>query len=115
MDDFTSKHTVSIADLLKVTGDEESKSIIDKECKNETQNEIFFFTFGSKEVYPYEGGWVEVYAKDKKETSEKFSCKYPDRKNGLLNCACVYSKEEFFKNGMGTGGNRGYYCHDIIL
>ena len=86
-----------------------------KECKNETQNESFFFTFGSNEVYPYKGGWVEVYAKDKREASEKFRYRYPDRKNGLLNCANVYSEKEFLKTCMGIGGNRGYFCHDIIL
>lgn len=72
----------------------------------------FYFTFGSDEKFPFQGGWVEVHAKDLRWAIEIFRRKYPDRDDyGCLNCADYYSEEDF---DMLETGNRGAFCHEVL-
>ena len=75
--------------------------------------ERYYFTFGSDERFPYRYGWVEVDAPDEHKARQIFSLYYPNRADGCLNCAFVYSEEEFVKTVMfkGTYGDR---CHARI-
>jgi len=82
---------------------------------NERNNAMkFYFTFGSSETQPYYGGWVEVIAENRNTAYEKFRAKHPDH-DGSVNCAFVYSQDEWDKTGMAkAGSNLGNGCHEII-
>ena len=74
----------------------------------------FYFTFGTKGTQPYYGGWVEVIAENRNEACDKFRNKYPNHYD-CINCAFIYSQEEWDKTGMSkTGKNCGYGCHEVI-
>lgn len=73
-----------------------------------------FYTFGSDERFPFQGGWVEVEADSMKQAHALYRTAYPDRVPGLLNCADYYTEEQFVNTGMMETGNRGTYCHRKI-
>ena len=54
----------------------------------------YYYTFGTDERYPYHGGWVQVFAETMKEANQLFRKYYPDRREGILNCAMVYEQED---------------------
>lgn len=85
-------------------------------CKPSTLPEIkhYFFTFGSDERYPYQGGYVEIAAPSIQAACTIFRAYYPDRVDGILNCSDYYTAAEFEKTGMKETGNRGAGCHCII-
>jgi len=74
----------------------------------------FYFTFGTDKQFPYQGGWVEVVANSRGEACEKFRTRFPDRHKGTMNCAFVYSEDEFSETTMAQDGNWGEYCHEVI-
>ena len=75
----------------------------------------FYFTFGTSKFYPYYGGWVEVIANDSEEAAAKFRKKYPDRNIGFINCAFLYTEDEWKRTGIAQkGSNHGHGCHEVI-
>lgn len=73
-----------------------------------------FYTYGSDDKYPFYGGWVEVEADSIKQAHALYRASYPDKVNGILNCADYYTEEQFIGTGMIETGNRGAYCHRKI-
>lgn len=73
----------------------------------------YYYTFGTDERYPYQGGWIQVFAETMKEANQLFRKYYPDRHEGILNCAMVYEQEEFPRS-MLINGNLGWYCHRAL-
>lgn len=72
----------------------------------------YYFTFGSDPMYPYCRGWVEILAETLQAAIEKFRKHFPDRHEGIVNCAFWYTEKDFW-------GNKGYcpegeYCHEVI-
>mgnify|MGYP000894744336 FL=1 len=80
----------------------------------------YFFTFGSSEQFPFQCGWVEVLAPNMVAAQQIFRIyypdivDYPDRTEGVLNCANYYTEDEFKKTKMYKEGNMGYCCHIVI-
>ena len=74
----------------------------------------FYFTYGTSEQYPYKGGWTEVIAETKHMAILAFKVVHPDVHEGILNCASVYTEEEFTSSGM-TTGNYGACRHETII
>ena len=76
----------------------------------------FYYTFGTSESFPYQKGYVEVHAPNRKEADRTFRLNYPDRFPGILNCANVYDKDAF--DGfvkLSYVYNPGWdICHDRI-
>lgn len=76
----------------------------------------FYFTYGDNPAFPYQDGWTEVIAEDRKwavMAYEKFHHKRPG--STYVNCALVYSEWEWFKTYMAAAGeNFGHGCHDRI-
>lgn len=70
-----------------------------------------YYTFGTDERYPYQGGWVEVEAPSMKEAHRAFRSQYPDRIAGRLNCADYYTARIFAGTRMAKEGNFGAFCH----
>lgn len=77
--------------------------------------DVFYFTFGSLEQFPYQGGWVEVWALTLHEAIEKFKAKHPNVRENILNCSDYYTEEQFKVSEMWKSGNRGKWCHDVII
>lgn len=77
----------------------------------------FFFTYGTDEAYPYQGGWSEVYAQNMDEAVAKFisrhGSRYPDSK--IVNCASIYDEKEFVNSSMFVNGNFGQSCQEVII
>lgn len=74
----------------------------------------YYFTFGTDERYPYQGGYVEIEAECMKEAQAIFRAHYPDRTPGILNCADYYTRHQMERTGMLETGNRGAGCHRLI-
>ncbi len=85
-----------------------------KKALEEDSTETFFFTYGDSETHPFHGGWTIVYANSLEEAEKKFQKKHPNKVSSLLNCAFVYTEEQFIKTGMIFSGNRGSFCHEVI-
>lgn len=74
----------------------------------------FYFTYGI-EGQPFVGGWTEIEAPDGAIAAELFRAVHPDKTPGILNCAWVYSEEQFKQTEMADpNGNFGYFCHEKI-
>lgn len=74
----------------------------------------FFFTYGIC-CQPFIGGWTEVEAPDVDAACAAFRAYHPDKTEGLLNCAGIYSEERFKSTEMFRCGNFGYRCHETII
>lgn len=70
----------------------------------------YYFSFGSSDRFPFQGGYLIVKANNKKEALEKYREKYPDRNPNCINCSFYYTEEQWnhIKVDMGK-------CHEIIL
>lgn len=62
---------------------------------NKEYSEPYYFTFGSDGSQPYRRGWMEVHAGSYEAARELFRSKYPDKRLGIINCAGMYTKEQF--------------------
>lgn len=77
--------------------------------------ERFYFTFGSGEQFPFQGGWIEVWAQDISTAALAFKKIYPNEENdSILNCADYYTEKQFQKTDMFMG-NRGKKCQAILI
>lgn len=81
----------------------------------------YYFTYGDDPEQPFCGGWTEVRARNMSEAVCLFREKHPDKLIskeagyfGLLNCAFVYTEDQFKDTTMYTDGNRGFRCHERI-
>lgn len=75
----------------------------------------FYFTFGTDEKYPFQGGWVEVIAPSRHLAFETFKKHYPNREGSpFINCCDCYESAYFKSTDMFTDGNFGAFCHAVI-
>lgn len=75
--------------------------------------ETFYFTYGTS-GHPFVGGWTKIEAPNAKAACALFRIFHPDKTEGLLNCASVYSEDSFFKTVMPKVGNLGRFAHERI-
>lgn len=84
----------------------------------EHNKEIFYFTYGidkEESGHPFEGGWTVVEAPDMGRACEIFRGYHPDKVEGRLNCASVYSSEVWGKTSMAQKGlNAGHALWEKI-
>ena len=58
--------------------------------------ESYYFTFGSADHFPFgRDSFVKVEAADPLDAQEAFRKRFPDHTPGVLNCAFVYTQDEF--------------------
>lgn len=57
----------------------------------------YYFTFGTSSQFPYHGGYLIVKAHNYDEVVEKYRAKYPDKNEGIINCAFIYTEEEWLE------------------
>ena len=75
----------------------------------------FYYTFGTSQQFPYQKGWVEVQAANRQEADKFFRLRFPDRNEGVLNCASVYDEAQFIQTRPLLSSVSGWnVCHEII-
>ena len=75
---------------------------------------IWYFTYGQSESQPFEGGWTEVIADMRSQAVNMFRMFHADRLEGIVNCADIYSEDEFRKTDMFVHGNYNERCIEVI-
>lgn len=68
-------------------------ALLDKELY--PKMEPFYFTYGTDKNFPFQGGWTEIHAADRKQAVALFRREHPDRSPGLVNCSSIYTKKQF--------------------
>lgn len=74
----------------------------------------FYFTFGSSLNFPYQNGYVIVWAKNLNEATEIFEAKYPNKRQNCLNCSFYYTEEQWKKQYEKTGLIENYPCFEVL-
>lgn len=72
----------------------------------------FYFSFGSDEAYPYPNRYLVVQAPLYHDAVCAFLQKYPGRTENTLNCAFVYTQDEWNQLDMDM---KKYEPADIII
>lgn len=77
----------------------------------------YYFSFGTNECFPYQGGYVLVKAHSKQEAVEKYRKKYPDVEEGIINCAFIYNQFRWDEahEKMPEYIQRKEICHEVIV
>lgn len=74
----------------------------------------FYFTYGTNSDFPFYGGWTRIIASSEREAREAFTMVHPNR-DGCLNCAMVYTQEEWETTQMyQKGTNCGYGEYEVV-
>ena len=74
----------------------------------------FYFTYGTSTIFPYQNGWTEVYAENMAQATAFFRVRHPDKSYGTINCASLYTEEQFERYGFRKKGNFDGFCHEVI-
>lgn len=74
----------------------------------------YYFTYGTWENYPYQGGWTKIEAPNRSVAVAIFRAYHPDKTEGVVNCCDIYEEEQFHKTKMWSQGNLGHHEHEII-
>ena len=77
--------------------------------QRESTYQNFYFAFGSDRGFPYQYGYLIVQAANMPDAVRKFRKDYPDRYENCLNCAFVYTQEQWNKLSSDMGK-----CHKVI-
>ena len=97
--------------LFKVAGEifEEAAEIIADEENN------YYFTYGTDEQYPYILGWTRVAAPSREAAVAAFRAYHPNRNgSGCVNCASIYTEEQFNATSLPFEGNGGVFEQEYI-
>ena len=70
----------------------------------------YYYTYSSDGEQPFIGGWTEVEAVNHQAANKLFRIVHPDKTPGILNCAFVYTEEQFKQTGMYMCGNFDRFC-----
>jgi len=73
----------------------------------------FYFTYGL-EGQPFKGGWTIVEAPDRESAVKVFRIFHPDRYEGIVNCADIYTEEQFQRTSMALTDNYGERLQETI-
>lgn len=68
-------------------------ALLDKELY--PKMETFYFTYGTDKNFPFQGGWTEIHAADRKQAVALFRREHPDKTPGLVNCSSIYTEKQF--------------------
>lgn len=90
-------------------------TLLDKELY--PKMEIFYFTYGTDKGFPFQGGWTEIHAADRKQAVALFRREHPDRSLGLVNCSSIYTEKQFQDKVLPLykdGDTFWSVCHECI-
>ena len=75
----------------------------------------FYFTYGTSQTFPFQGGWTEVIAPNRQAAVGAFRAIHPDVTPNIINCSFIYSEEQFKNTCLNDGtGNMHLFCHERI-
>lgn len=72
-----------------------------------------YFTYGTSERMPFKGGWSIVEGETYEQCIALYKAVHP-QKDDCINCAFIYTEDEFKKTGMAEYGNLDARTHEII-
>lgn len=73
----------------------------------------FYFTFGSFEGFPFQNGYIIVYAENINDAARRFKEKYPnERDEEIINCSDYYGEEYWSEHVAGL--YRGYEPYEVM-
>jgi hypothetical protein len=77
----------------------------------------FYVTFGTDEGFPYQGGYLVIFATSEADANKKFRRKYPDRSLDCLNYSFLYTEKEWSGLHNHKVGDRyiGVEPHEILF
>lgn len=77
----------------------------------------FYYTYGTSPTQPFEGGWTEVIAQDRRQADLLFMAMHPctETSPNTLRCAFVYEGDDFIDTYMYKHGNFGKRCVECIV
>lgn len=67
----------------------------------------YYFTFGSDPNFPFQDGYIVIYARGRSEACKMFNHIFGER-DGMVNCSFIYNEEEWKKATL----NHVYPCFD---
>lgn len=73
--------------------------------------DFFYFTYGADPGYPFNGGYTLIFADNVKEAVKLFRKRHPDRHKDVVNCAFIYTADEFEEAFKKTT----IKCHEVIF
>ncbi len=75
----------------------------------------FYFVFGTDSQYPFYKGWIEIYAESLEQACKVFRVYFPDYYTGIVNCAWIYSQEQWEKKVKeGCFDSPDDFCHGVF-
>ena len=78
-------------------------------------NKNFYFTYGTDKQFPFILGWTRVVAPSYEAAVAAFKSFHPCRNvYGTINCADIYTEEQFFATSLPMEGNGGAFEHEYI-
>lgn len=72
----------------------------------------FYFTFGSDKGFPYQNGYVLVYAQSLTGAIKRFRDRFPDRHKNCLNCSFWYTEERWKQTEMSRSDR--FPCYETL-
>ena len=97
--------------LLKGAGEiiEDAAEIIADDENN------YYFTYGTDKQYPFILGWTRVSAPSYEAAVAAFKAFHPNRNgSGCINCADIYTEQQFNATSLPFEGNGGVFEHEYI-
>ncbi len=93
-----------------------SNEIIEKAAETLADSEnSYYFTYGTDKRYPYQLGWTRVVAPSYEAAIAAFKAYHPNRDgSNLINCASIYTENQFNATSLPFEGNGGIYEHEYI-
>ena len=73
-----------------------------EECVDSSMTVLkpFYFIFGCSESFPYKDGYLIVYAGSRSDAIRAFRKKHPDKEPNCINCAFIYTEEQWKQTNM---------------
>ena len=77
----------------------------------------YYFTYGTDEKFPFQGGWTVVSALTLDLAIRAFKAFHPDRPgSNCTNCAGIYEEDTFLKQEkIMKEGSHGAFCREQIM
>ena len=73
-----------------------------------------YFTYGTSDKMPFKGGWSIAEGKSYEECLALYKVAHPQEDPTCVNCAFIYTEDEFKETSMYKDGNMGHKTWEII-
>ena len=85
-----------------------------EECVDSSMEVLhpFYFTFGSDKSFPYQNGYIIIFAKYEYIALRVFREHYSGKSQGCVSCSAFYSEKEWQQTAMARNNN--YPCFETI-